>query len=204
MRLKLALAIIPLGVIIAAVPANKTKPYKLSAKQMIEEVNSNSQFMSPDMIADMIIGKDPSLQLIDVRSKDDYDTYHLPGAVNIPLTDILSEDYEPIINQNVKMNVFYSTGSTKANEAWMIVRQLGYQNNYVLQGGMNYWAETILSPKAPASTLPDDEIAKYDFRKAASGALGGGSLETNEAPAATAPIPIIKKQSSKKRVAGGC
>lgn len=204
MRLKLAMAIIPLGIIIAAVPENKTKPYKLSAQDMIEEVNYGTQFMSPDMIADLIINKDPSLQLIDVRNKDEYDTYHLPGAINIPLSSLLADQYQDYINQDVKMNIFYSNGTTKSNEAWMIARQLGYQNNYVLQGGLNYWAETILSPQKPTSTQPDDEIAKYDFRKAASGALGGGSLEVETAPAPAAPMPAVKKRPKKKRVAGGC
>lgn len=50
----------------------------------------------------------------------------------------------------------------------MITRQLGHENNYVLQGGLNYWAETIINPHAPRSTSSDDEFAKYDFRKGAS------------------------------------
>lgn len=31
----------------------------------------------------------------------------------------------------------------------MITRQLGYQNNYVLMGGLNYWAEAIINPEPP-------------------------------------------------------
>lgn len=204
MRLKLAMALIPLGVIIAAVPENTTRPYKLTAPQLLEEVKEGIQFVSPDQVADMLIQKDPSLQLIDVRDKDSYDKFHLPGAINIPLADILSPDYEDYLFQDVKMNVFYSNGSTTANEAWMITRQLGYLNNYVLQGGLNYYAETIMNPQKPASTSPDDEFAKYDFRKGASAALGGGTLNTVTEDAPSAPKPPIKKKGSKKRVAGGC
>ena len=60
-------------------------------------------------------------------------------------------------------NVFYSNGSTRANEVWMITRQLGYKNNYVLLGGLNFWIETISNPEKPRITSPDDEFAKYDF-----------------------------------------
>ena len=204
MRIKLAMALIPLGLIIAAVPENTTKPYKLTAGQLLEEIKDGTQFFSPDEVATMIIEKNPELQLIDVRSKDDYEKYHLPGAMNIPLTDILSSDYEDILNQDIKMNVFYSNGSTKSNEAWMLLRQLGYENNYVLQGGLNYWAETIMNPQRPPSTSPDDEFAKYDFRKGAGAALGGGTIEAASSTKTSAPKPVIKKRKKKKRVAGGC
>lgn len=204
MRLKLAMAIIPLGIIIAAVPENTTRPYKLNAEQMLEEVKEGMQFISPDEIAHMLIQKDPSLQLIDVRDKDSFDKFHLPGAINIPLADILSTENEDYLNQDVKMNVFYSNGSTSANEAWMITRQLGYINNYVLQGGLNYYAETIMNPVKPKTTSPDDEFARYDFRKGASAALGGGNLNAVTESAPSAPKPVIQKRKKKKRVAGGC
>lgn len=204
MRLKLAAALIPLGIIIAAVPENTTKPFRLTANQLLDEVKEGAQFVSTDQVAKMIIEKDPSLRLIDIRTKDEYDKYHLPGALHIPISEILTSDYDYIINQGEYMNVFYSNGVTKANEAWMITRQLGYVNNYVMMGGLNYWAETILSPKKPASTSPDDEFAKYDFRKAASGALGGGALEVKTGDAPAAPVPVVQPRKKKKRVAGGC
>lgn len=204
MRLKMAAFIIPLGLIIAAVPENKTKPYKLTANQMLEQVKEGIQFISTDQIADMIVQNDPSLQLIDVRSSDEFNKFHLPGAINIPISSLLSEDWEAYINQDVKMNVFYSNGNTTANEAWMITSQLGYPNNYVMMGGLNYWAETIMNPEKPASTSPNDEFAKYDFRKGASQALGGGTLESASGSSAAAPPPPIQKRPKKKRVAGGC
>lgn len=204
MRLKLAAALIPLGIIIAAVPENTTKPFRLTATQLLDEVKEGAQFITTDQVARMVIEKDPSLRLIDLRTKDEYDKYHLPGALNIPISEILSAENEDIIHQGTYMNVFYSNGTTMANEAWMLTRQLGYVNNYVMQGGLNYWAETILSPEKPAETSPDDEFARYDFRKAASGALGGGSLEVKTDDAAAAPVPAVQPRKQKKRVAGGC
>ncbi|MGF7137907.1 rhodanese-like domain-containing protein [Roseimarinus sediminis] len=204
MRLKMAMFIIPLGLIIAAVPENTTKQYKLSASQLLEEVKENRQFVSTDQIADMLVQQDPSLQLIDVRNSDEFEKFHLPGAINIPISSLLSEDWEPYLNQDVKMNVFYSNGNTLANEAWMITRQLGYINNYVMMGGMNYWAETIMSPDKPAQLSPNDEFARYDFRKGAGKALGGGDLQESEESASAPPPPPIQARPKKKKVAGGC
>jgi hypothetical protein len=82
--------------------------------------------------------------------------------------------------------------------------QLGYSNNYVLQGGLNYWAETILNPEAPPSSSPNEEILKYNLRKGAGMALGGQATE-NSAPVATpaGPVPPVQKRETKKRVQGG-
>lgn len=205
-RVLLALIIIPLGLVIAAVPQNKTVPYKLSAPELLTEVAERSQFVSPEVIADMIIKKDPSLRLIDVRSQQEYEKYSLPGAINIPLTDLLSEEYTDILNQDVKMNVFYSNGSVTANEAWMITRQLGYTNNYVLEGGLNYWYEVILNPQKPSSVSSDEEFLRYDLRKGAGMALGGATevKESGTSEDAGNLKPAIKPVAKKKKAAGGC
>lgn len=205
-RLILATAVIPLGLIIAAVPENTTKPYKLTAEQLLEEVKSGTQFLQPEEVADMVISKDPTLQLIDVRPVDEFEKFSLPGAINIPLVDILSTEWEDVINQDVKLNVFYSNGTNDANQAWMITRQLGYQNNYVLQGGVNYWAETIMNPDVPPTSSPNEEFAKYDLRKGAGMALGGAAEITQPAAAVAAGSakPPIQKIAKKKKVAGGC
>jgi sulfur-carrier protein adenylyltransferase/sulfurtransferase len=203
----LTLILFILALIIALVPQNTTRPYKLTAEQLLSEIRTGTQFVSPDEVADKIVQKDPSIQLIDVRNPREFDMFNLPGAINIPLQDILSEGNSEILNQGTRMNIFYSNGSTEANEAWLLTRQLGYQNNYVLQGGLNYWMETILNPLKPGSVISNDEIARYDFRKAASMALGGGEV-SSIAPAASSsaatPKPGVVPVKKKKKASGGC
>ena len=204
----LTLILLILAMIIALVPQNTTRPYKLTAEQLLAEIRTGTQFVTPDEVADKIIKKDPSIQLIDVRNPREFDQFNLPGSINIPLQDILSENNFEVLNQGTKMNIFYSNGSTEANEAWMVTRQLGYQNNYVLQGGINYWMETVMNPLKPASTSANDEIAKYDFRKAASMALGGGDATAmapaSASPATSAPKPGVVPVKKKKKASGGC
>jgi len=201
----LALFVIPMGLIIAAVPQNKTKPYKLTADQLLGEANSRTQYIAPETVADMIVKKDPLFQLIDVRSQDDFEKFSLPGAINIPVSDLLSDKYADALNQDIKMNIFYSNGTINANEAWMITRQLGYKNNFVLEGGLNYWFDAILNPQKPASTNPDEEFAKYDFRISAGKALGGGNaIQATQTPTSESAKPAIQSAPKKKKAAGGC
>jgi len=205
-RLILALVIVPLALVIAAVPESKVRPFKLTANELLTEVAGRSQFISPETVADMILKKDPSLRLIDVRSPEEFEKYSLPGAINIPLPDLLSEDYADILNQDVRMNVFYSNGSLLADEAWMITRQLGYTNNFVLEGGLNYWFEVILNPQKPSSASPDEEFLKYDLRKGAGMALGGGTQIETTTPRTSLPAvkPAVQPVAKKKKAAGGC
>ena len=205
-RVILSISIVGLGLIIAAVPQNTTHPYKLTASELLEEVKGRQQFYSPDELADKLISKDPSIQLIDVRDQADFEKFSLPGAINIPLSDLLNEQYADILNQDVKMNILYSNGTIEANQAWMITRQLGYENNFVLEGGLNHWVETIMNPAKPASTDPNEELARYDFRQAAGAALGGGGAVQLAAPAdqGTGAKPAIIKKPGKKKASGGC
>ena len=201
----LAIIIIPLGLIMAAIPQNTTHPYKLTPAELLEHVNSGMQYFTPDETADMIINKDPSLLLIDVRGEDEYEKFHLPGAINIPLSALLDEQWKDYLNQDIRFNVFYSNSTVNANQAWMLTRQLGYENNYVLQGGLNYWVETIVNPTPPESTSPNEEIAKYDFRKGAGMVLGGGGAVSLSGSGQTAPaLPKIAPRPKKKRTEGGC
>lgn len=204
-RVLLAYAIIPLALIISFVPENTTKPYKLTIEEVVGEITEGAQYFSTDQIANYIVQNDPSIQLIDVRSSNEYEIYHLPGAINIPLTDIISEDWEAYLDQDVVTNVFYSNGTVNANQAWLICTQRGFKNNYVLQGGLNYWAETIMNPQKPKQNAPSDEFALYDFRKAMNSALGGGTLEANTEKVQSAPaLPKITKKKKRKKASGGC
>ena len=193
-----------LGLIIAAVPQNRTMQYRVGADDMMEDLNGKSQFISPDEVAAMLVEDNPVIRLIDLRSPEEYQKFHLPGAVNLPVTDLLKSDNRYLVDQDLMLNVFYSNGSVKANEAWMITRQLGYRNNYVLEGGLNYWAEVIMNPERPSSTSPDEEIARYDFRMGASKALGGDSGSVTAPSEIEAPLPVIAKRPAKKRASGGC
>jgi sulfur-carrier protein adenylyltransferase/sulfurtransferase len=204
-RLKLASVLIPLGILVAAIPDGKVMVNKSNPDQILAEMKDGNHLITTDAIADMLVQKDPSLQLIDVRSQAEYEQYHLQGAVNVPLDNILSEENSGWFEQDTKMNVLYGNGTSAGTEAWMLLRQKGYKGLYVLQGGMNYWAETIMNPSQPVSTASNDEIARYDFRKAAGGVLGGGTLApTSSAVGSPAPAAPKAGAPKKKRAAGGC
>lgn len=203
----LSIIFVTLGLILAFTPGNTVRPYKISADVLLQEIKSGAQYVSPDEMADLIIQKDPSIRLIDVRPVNEFEKFSLPGAINIPLEDILSDEWTDILNQDVVTNILYSNGTVEANEAWMLIRQLGYQNNYVLKGGLNYFAETIINPAPPAANSPDEELARYEFRLGAGMALGGQAADSTAAVSSEKPkvnTVVPGPQKKKKKPAGGC
>ncbi|MBT3216869.1 MAG: rhodanese-like domain-containing protein [Candidatus Marinimicrobia bacterium] len=203
-RNKLTAVLLGFGLIIAFVPENTTKPFRLTASEMLNEVQYGSELIHPDELAEWLINNDPSIQLIDIRSRDEFQNFHLDGAINIPLNQLLDDEWVDFLDQDIKMNILYSNGTTRAHEAWMISRQLGYENNTVLMGGLNYWTETILNPNKPKSTSPDDEIAKYEFRKGASQYFGSGGISKTTSTKTKITKPKIKQRKKKKAPEGGC
>jgi sulfur-carrier protein adenylyltransferase/sulfurtransferase len=200
-RIIFTIIVISLGSIAAILPKTKTSSTQLTADELLMEMKLQTYVVSTDELADLLISNDPAILLIDVRDSVAYQQYHLPGAINIPLKDLLHPDWIPYVDQLSKKNIFYSNGTTLSNEAWIVTKQLGFRNNYVLGGGLNEWFSTIISPERPASTDPNEIWALYETRKAASMYFSGSKPAAREDNSTILP-PIPRKK--KTRVQGGC
>lgn len=206
------LIMIGLAAILFVLP-EKYSSEELKPELLLREINDNTRFVSGDDIAKKIINGDRHTLLIDVRTPQEYESFHLPNAINIPLKDILNKDednellWKQILDQDTYENVFYSNGSIYANQAWMLCRRLNYKNNYVLKGGLNKWIETIIQPKRPENSASDSEFALYSFRKAASMYFGkGGKINkaSKEDTKKEENPPVIIKKSNDSEEEGGC
>lgn len=175
----------------------------LSAEEVLLATLNESRYLSTDKVASMLINHDPSLQLIDVRKPEEYIAFNLPGSINIPLDSLLTENADYFLNQNIKMNVFYSNGSIYANQAWLLAKRKGYKRVFLMRGGLNEWIETIIQPSEPKDSEDVEVFRTYQFRKGASQYFGGGSGETNNTPTDKKQLPVIRK-TAKKSVSGGC
>ncbi len=175
---------------------------ELSPQNLLLAIKDDTRFFSTDEVAGMIVGQDPSLQLIDVRDSLEYVKFHLPNAVHIPLTHILDEQNLDLISENDQKHVFYSNGTIRANQAWVLTRRLGYQNTYVMKGGLNRWVETIMVPPKPPTSAPAEAFEQYDFRVAACRFFQGGTA-INPVKKQT-PVKVVPRRKKKVTASGGC
>lgn len=181
---------------------SKEQPTGLSPEELLFDLNENTRYITPDDLASRIIDGDPSVQLVDVRSKEDFTKFSLPGAKNIPLANICTEDAAAFFATPGKDFIMYSNGDVESNKAWVLTRRLGHKRLYILKGGLNHWIETIIKPTRPAETEPQEIFDRYEFRLGASQYFtGGGNVPAPEVPAETITIDRRKKKSA---VEGGC
>ena len=152
-------------------------------------------------LAQWIKDRRPSLHVLDVRSAEEYERYHLPTAERLALDSVATVPYHADDTL-----VLYSEGGAHAAQAWVFLRALGYRNVYFLRGGLYEWLEQVMNP-----TLADTTAAARDaFARAAplSRYFGGvprsdirtppadESIALPGAPRATSAVPLPARSTT--------
>ncbi len=106
------------------------------------------------------VGSDPSEQIIDVRTPQEFALGHIPGAINIPVDDLRSRIGE--LDSERPILVYCAVG-LRGYLASNILRQRGLDSVRNLIGGYRLWSQAVREysaparPVAPAPTEPHDE-----------------------------------------------
>jgi sulfur-carrier protein adenylyltransferase/sulfurtransferase len=182
----------------------------IKPEELLSNVINPERYISTDELAHKIIAKDPSIILVDVRSKEDYNNYTISNAINIPLSKLLDEESELYLNQDQYDLVLFSNDNFYADQAWVLCNRLGYKNIKVLAGGVNQWFLTIINPPVPTENMAAVDFEKYTFRKAASMHFGVAypeqiKVEKPVVVKKAAPKKVVTIEKKKKApVEGGC
>lgn len=83
-----------------------------------------------------IMKEDALAILLDVRSKQEYDEYHLDGAICIPTYELTNEI--PKVTTNKEQTIItYCASGARSKKAVQMLRKMGYQNLYEISGGLD-------------------------------------------------------------------
>ncbi|MFC2108968.1 rhodanese-like domain-containing protein [Bacteroidota bacterium] len=199
--LALVLLILAFGLVL--LPKYK-KNEGISPELFVKNALKIDRYISTDLLAERLINQDPTVLLVDTRSENEFNEFALPNAINIPLKNFLDEEFNGFLNQDSYDVVLYSNDHFYANEAWMIGNRLGYQNLYVLKGGLNRWFSTIINPKYPTESMPKKEFDLYSFRKGAGMYFGVGAVESENSKVKKTKKIITVRKKKKSAPEGGC
>ena len=95
--------------------------------------------------AKTLMEKEEGYILLDVRTKGEYESGYIPGAINIPLSDI-DEKIISFLPDKSQMILVYCRSGNRSREASDKLSKLGYSN--VLEiGGINAWKGEIVKNK---------------------------------------------------------
>ena len=80
--------------------------------------------------------------LLDVRTKEEYESGYIPGAINIPLSDI-NENVVSSLPAKSQMILVYCRSGNRSKQASDKLSRLGY-TNIIEIGGINSWKGVII------------------------------------------------------------
>ena len=80
---------------------------------------------------------DPAAVILDVRTKQEYDKEHIPGAMLIPDYALQSQAPRALPNKSAQIFVYCQGGSRSQGAAGQLA-SMGYTNVYDI-GGINSW-----------------------------------------------------------------
>ncbi len=109
------------------------KLYKIikNMQNKYRQTRINSEISYSDLIQ---LQKNNSLTLIDVRSKGEYNEWHLKGAINVPLSK-LNTNIINMINHN-NIIIVYCQHGIRSKKAVEYLKSIGIINVYSLKGGI--------------------------------------------------------------------
>ena len=201
----LAAAVLALAATVAKGPGSGP----LNAQQVAQTMNSEQDRVTPGELARWILEKRQDYQLIDIRPAWQFDDYHIPTAINIPLTSLFQDSGLAHLSRGKKI-VLYGFGAGHAAQAELLLAMKGYQA-YSLGDGIVDWWETIMMPSSIRSDPPNPSGYREakQLREQFLGTADSGSAPAPAAVPVTPPpptpaTPTAPPSGSKLKLGHGC
>ena len=182
---------------------HKEKDFQqIKPEELLYDIIQPTRYVSTDQVARMIIDKDPTLELVDVRNPEDFQKFSLTNAINVPIDSILTDYGQQFFGLPGTKVVLYSNDDILADQFWVLSQRLGFENIYVMKGGLNRWIETIIRPPEPPEEAPYTAFEQYQFRKGAQMYFTGAKVSQTTTKKKTKVV--VKRKKKKVEASGGC
>jgi rhodanese-related sulfurtransferase len=189
-----------LSLILALLPLTANRSFTAKPGQLLPEVLKEDVSFTVDQVAEFIVREDNTVQLIDLRSPEEFRQQAIPGAVNIPYPEFIGKDPEAWLGNKKIRNIFYTTEDTEADYALVYARGLEYENTYVMEGGITEWVTTVMETKFAGDRITARENALFETRRRA----GEMFTELNSLPDSLKTQFLESRKFSAKKLDGGC
>jgi rhodanese-related sulfurtransferase len=199
-RVKFSIILLGLGLILALLPLSGSRSFTVNPKKLLSEVLDNSTYFTVDQVAKFMVFEDSSVQIIDLRTPEEFRTLNIPGSINVPYSKLLDNDPGSFLNNGKARNIFYSNGDFDSNFAIAIERGLNFNNTYVMKGGLNEWFNTVMNSNFTGGRISARENALFETRTRARKMFN----EMNSMPDSLKMKFIRSKHIAAKKLDGGC
>ncbi|HSO88799.1 MAG TPA: rhodanese-like domain-containing protein [Draconibacterium sp.] len=199
-RIQITVLLTGMGILLAFMPNPSSKTFKLKPDELLAKSASDEIYFSVDEVARFVNTEDSTIQLVDLRSAEEFRKCNIPGSVNIPFEELLNQNYTGYLNQENVRTVFYGNSDQLANMAWTIATGLGNENSFVMQGGLNEWYKTVMLTKFEGERITPRENALFENRYKARDIF----TQINSLPDSLKTKFFDAKHLQKAKLDGGC
>jgi len=197
---KISLLLIMLSLILALLPLTSNRSFTGEPHDLLAGVLSEKATLSVDQVAEYIVKEDSTIQLIDLRTPEEFRKQTIPGAVNVQYKDLISKDPSVWLGDKDIKSIFYSDSDAEQSYALVYARGLGYDNIFVMNGGIGGWMKTIVETKFSGERITARENALFETRRRA----GEMFTTLNSLPDSLKARFLESKKFSAKKLDGGC
>ncbi len=120
--------------------------------------------IAADKVADEIVNHYYAYNIIDVRTAEEFEAFHLPMAINIPFDEITERKWETYFKQKIKTNVFYADDSIKVRMSCLKAKFVGNSENYIMQETAQDFKNMYYNLERPGPQASKQEVKEYNFR----------------------------------------
>jgi rhodanese-related sulfurtransferase len=152
--------------------------------------------ISSDKLATEITQNYYTLNIIDIRSAEDFKSFHIPMAINIPFEEIQNRKWESYFKQRIKTNVFYADNDTLVKMACLKAKFIGKSDNVILRESAQEFQRIFFDLGPIPLHAGKEELQVYTFRSDAAKKMTDivNSLQNMNKPV----------QKEIRKVSGGC
>jgi len=159
--ISLAVLVVVAIVIVALKPGKSD--FRLSASETLEQTVKRSHLISYERYTKLIAAGTQGVQLIDLRSSADYESGHLPDAINIPMEELCDNQSMKLFTREGIIKVMYSDSSYQAAQAWCILYQMGCPDLVILDTTGALGDLIQKGSEADAPMIYNDERKQFTF-----------------------------------------
>lgn len=199
-RAKFSVVLLCLGLILALLPISGNSSFIVRPKNLLSELLDKNTYYSVDQVARFVVSEDSSVQMIDLRSPEEFSTANIPGSINIPYNTFIDRNPGSILINGKTRNIFYSNGDFDSNYALTIARGLNLKNTYVMKGGLNEWFKTVMYSSFAGEKITARENSLFETRTRAKKLF----TEMNALPDSLKVKFFQTKLLTAKKLDGGC
>ena len=77
-----------LGLILALLPLSGNRSFTVKPQNLLAEAIDRQSYFTVDQVARFIVAEDSSVQIIDLRTPEEFRIMNIPGSINIPYNRI--------------------------------------------------------------------------------------------------------------------